>query len=81
MRLHVIAFRASSSRVLECIPAVRSFRMKPLPSVLSGEVGTEDAVLVDVCTLTLGIEITGGVFTKLIPRNTVILTRKSLNAI
>ncbi|KAF7980395.1 hypothetical protein HWV62_38196 [Athelia sp. TMB] len=45
--------------------------------ILSGEVGTEDIVLVDVCPLTLGIETTGGVFTKLIPRNTVIPTRKS----
>ncbi|KAF9054171.1 heat shock protein 70 family [Panaeolus papilionaceus] len=39
--------------------------------------GTADVVLVDVCPLTLGIETTGGVFTKLIPRNTVIPTRKS----
>ncbi|KII84135.1 hypothetical protein PLICRDRAFT_46498 [Plicaturopsis crispa FD-325 SS-3] len=45
--------------------------------ILSGERGTEDVVLVDVCPLTLGIETTGGVFTKLIPRNTVIPTRKS----
>ncbi|TFY70810.1 hypothetical protein EVG20_g2191 [Dentipellis fragilis] len=45
--------------------------------ILSGEAGTEDVVLVDVCPLTLGIETTGGVFTKLIPRNTVIPTRKS----
>ncbi|EIW76667.1 heat shock protein 70 [Coniophora puteana RWD-64-598 SS2] len=45
--------------------------------ILSGEEGTEDIVLVDVCPLTLGIETTGGVFTKLIARNTVIPTRKS----
>jgi heat shock protein 5 len=45
--------------------------------ILSGEVGTEDVVLVDVCPLTFGIETTGGVFTKLIARNTVIPTRKS----
>ncbi|KAF9005393.1 hsp70-like protein [Cyathus striatus] len=32
---------------------------------------------VDVCPLTLGIETTGGVFTKLIARNTVIPTRKA----
>jgi len=45
--------------------------------ILSGEEGTEDIVLVDIAALTLGIETTGGVFTKLIPRNTVIPTRKS----
>ncbi|EAU87549.2 hsp70-like protein [Coprinopsis cinerea okayama7 len=39
--------------------------------------GTSEVVLVDVCPLTLGIETTGGVMTKLIPRNTVIPTRKS----
>ena len=45
--------------------------------VLSGEEGTGDLVLMDVNPLTLGIETTGGVMTKLIPRNTVVPTRKS----
>ncbi|KAI5778373.1 heat shock protein 70 family [Geopyxis carbonaria] len=45
--------------------------------VLSGEEGTADIVLMDVNPLTLGIETTGGVMTKLIPRNTVIPTKKS----
>ncbi|KAA8910040.1 heat shock protein 70 family [Sphaerosporella brunnea] len=45
--------------------------------VLSGEEGTDEIVLMDVNPLTLGIETTGGVMTKLIPRNTVIPTRKS----
>jgi len=45
--------------------------------VLSGETGTEDIVLMDVNPLTLGIETTGGVMTKLIPRNTVVPTKKS----
>lgn len=45
--------------------------------VLSGQEGTEGLVLMDVNPLTLGIETTGGVMTKLIPRNTVIPTRKS----
>ncbi|KAL1845903.1 ATPase with role in protein import into the ER [Paecilomyces lecythidis] len=45
--------------------------------VLSGEEGTADVVLMDVNPLTMGIETTGGVMTKLIPRNTVIPTRKS----
>ncbi|KAI1141631.1 78 KDA glucose-regulated protein-like protein precursor [Hypoxylon sp. FL0543] len=45
--------------------------------VLSGEEGASDVVLMDVNPLTLGIETTGGVMTKLIPRNTPIPTRKS----
>ncbi|KAI1263210.1 heat shock protein 70 family [Xylariaceae sp. FL1019] len=45
--------------------------------VLSGEEGTDDIVLMDVNPLTLGIETTGGVMTKLINRNTAIPTRKS----
>ena len=45
--------------------------------ILAGDEGMADVVLVDVCPLTLGIETTGGVMTKLIPRNTVIPTRKS----
>ncbi|KAI0789162.1 heat shock protein 70 [Abortiporus biennis] len=45
--------------------------------ILSGDESLGDVVLVDVCPLTLGIETTGGVMTKLIPRNTVIPTRKS----
>lgn len=36
-----------------------------------------DLVLLDVCPLTLGIETVGGVMTKLIPRNTVVPTKKS----
>ena len=46
-------------------------------AVLSREEGVDDIVLVDVNPLTLGIETTGGVMTKLIGRNTVIPTRKS----
>lgn len=36
-----------------------------------------DVVLLDVCPLTLGIETVGGVMTKLIPRNTVVPTKKA----
>lgn len=45
--------------------------------VISGVDDTGDIVLLDVCPLTLGIETVGGVMTKLIPRNTVIPTKKS----
>merc|ERR1712241_79805 len=45
--------------------------------VLSGEQDTGDIVLLDVNPLTLGIETVGGVMTKLIPRNTVVPTKKS----
>merc|ERR1712186_203287 len=46
---------------------------------LSGEGGEETSgiLLLDVTPLTLGIETVGGVMTKLIPRNTVIPTKKS----
>jgi heat shock protein 5 len=45
--------------------------------VLTGEEKLKDVVLLDVNPLTLGIETTGGVMTKLIPRNTVVPTKKS----
>ena len=43
--------------------------------VLAGDV--TDVLLLDVTPLSLGIETLGGVFTKLITRNTTIPTKKS----
>ncbi|GFP87106.1 luminal-binding protein 5 [Phtheirospermum japonicum] len=47
--------------------------------ILSGEGGeeTDNIVLIDRTPLSLGIETVGGVMTKLIPRNTVIPTKRS----
>ena len=46
-------------------------------AVLNGDAGVKDILLLDVTPLSLGIETLGGVFTKLIPRNTTIPTKKS----
>jgi len=45
--------------------------------ILSGEEGSSGVLLIDVCPLTMGIETTGGVMTKLIGRNSVVPTKKS----
>eukprot|EP01059_Diplonema_ambulator_P013728 TRINITY_DN242_c0_g1_i1.p1 TRINITY_DN242_c0_g1~~TRINITY_DN242_c0_g1_i1.p1 ORF type:complete len:679 (+),score=352.62 TRINITY_DN242_c0_g1_i1:39-2039(+) len=45
--------------------------------VLSGEVGKEKVVLVDVISLSLGIETIGGIMLKVIPRNSIIPASKS----
>lgn len=48
-------------------------------SILGGDADGDfnQIILLDVAPLTLGIETVGGVMTKLIPRNTVIPTKKS----
>jgi len=44
---------------------------------LGGEEDVDNIVLIDVIPLTLGIETVGGVMTALIPRNTMVPTKKS----
>lgn len=45
--------------------------------VLAGDDDSNGVLLIDVCPLTLGIETTGGVMTKLINRNSVVPTKKA----
>ncbi|KAF9455211.1 glucose regulated protein 78, partial [Collybia nuda] len=47
--------------------------------ILSGTERGADIILVDICPHSLGVEIIGGIFSILIPRNTAIPTKKSGN--
>lgn len=59
------------------LPFIVAYGAAVQAGVLSGEQDTDAIVLLDVNPLTMGIETVGGVMTKLIPRNTVIPTKKS----
>lgn len=65
----------SCSLYIVCLPLNWTLQFCPIYEMVSCLVG--DVVLLDVCPLTLGIETVGGVMTKLIPRNTVVPTKKS----
>eukprot|EP01060_Flectonema_neradi_P007025 TRINITY_DN14852_c2_g1_i2.p1 TRINITY_DN14852_c2_g1~~TRINITY_DN14852_c2_g1_i2.p1 ORF type:complete len:667 (+),score=237.06 TRINITY_DN14852_c2_g1_i2:48-2048(+) len=45
--------------------------------VLSGQVGKEKVVLIDVISLSIGIDTIGGIMLKVIPRNSIIPAKKS----
>ncbi len=76
--------------VCECVSYDSTWKINPDEAVtygatvqggiLSGEEGLEEILLINVCPLSIGIEMTSSVFTKLIPCNTVIPTHKLLNS-
>ena len=67
----------SDSAVLRMGIAETFFHVPQTASLIKCSRFFTEILLLDVAPLTLGIETVGGVMTKLIPRNTVIPTKKS----
>ncbi|KAL0317977.1 UNVERIFIED_CONTAM: Luminal-binding protein 4 [Sesamum angustifolium] len=70
-------FRKTMGPVKKAIGKLIPKNQQLLKDYFDGKEPNKDILLLDVAPLTLGIETVGGVMTKLIPRNTVIPTKKS----